>query len=246
MFSTKVKRIDMTRYIFTLFVMCLMISSISFGESPSSDSLKLMRYYEELRADWGKIFPNKNRNAGGALFFKYILDNSNSRDEFFEKNKMYCSVSGSLVRPGSQPEFVSVRGRNENELICGSLYRCCWPCSCDVMKFVQVQALEKTFDDKLELINVLTIKNPCEKPDFPEEVDRESICVGTSLNKKRVTEINGRLVVGVLFKSKTCSPKDIEKINREVITGSYCPLRNNTPLKEVRGGMGDIFIKMAN
>ena len=245
MFSTKVKRIDMTRYILTLCVMCLMISPISFGESPSSDTLKLMRYYEELRADWGKIFPNKNRNAGGALFFKYIFDNSDSRDEFFEKNKMYCSVSGSLVQPGSQPEFVSVRGQDE-ELVCGSLYRCCWPCSCDVMKFVQVQALEKTFDDKPELINVLTIKNPCEKPDFPEEVDRESICVGASLNKKRVTEINGRLVVGVLFESKICSPKDIENINREVITGSYCPLRNNTPLKEVRGGMGDIFIKMAN
>ena len=222
-----------------------MIPLISLGESRSSDSLKLIRYYEELRADWGKIFPNKNRNAGGALFFKYILDNSNSKDEFFEKNKMYCSVSGSLVRPGSQPEFVSVRGHDE-QLVCGSLYRCCWPCSCDVMKFVQVQALEKTFDDKPELIDVLTIKNPCEKPDFPEEVDRESICVGKSLNKKRVTEINGRLVVGVLFESKICSPKDIEKINREVITGSYCPLRNNTPLKEVRGGMGDIFIKMAN
>ncbi len=226
--------------------MSLLIPSICLGGSPSSDSLKLIRYYEELRSDWGKIFPNKNRNAGGALFFKYILDNSNSRDEFFEKNKMYCSVSGSLVRPGSQPEFVSVRGQYENELICGSLYRCCWPCSCDVMKFVQVQALEKTFNDKTELINVLTIKNPCEKADFPEEVDRDSICIGNSLNKKRVTEINGRLVVGVLFESKICSPKDIEKINREVITGSYCPLRNNTPLKEVRGGMGDIFIKMAN
>ena len=236
----------MARYIFTLFVICLLSPSISLGETPGSDSLKLIRYYEELRADWGKIFPNKNRNAGGALFFKYILDNSNSKDEFFEKNKMYCSVSGSLVRPGSQPEFVSVKGQDEDELICGSLYRCCWPCSCDVMKFVQVQALEKTFNEKTELINVLTIKNPCEKPDFPEEVDRDSICVGTSLNKKRVTEINGRLVVGVLFESKICSQKDIEKINREVITGSYCPLRNNTPLKEVRGGMGDIFIKMAN
>jgi len=225
--------------------MCVIIPPISLGESRSSDSLKLIRYYEELRADWGKIFPNKNRNAGGALFFKHILDNSNSRDEFFEKNKMYCSVSGSLVRPGSQPEFVSVRGHDE-QLVCGSLYRCCWPCSCDVMKFVQVQALEKTFDDKTELINVLTIKNPCEKPDFPDEVDRASICVGTSLNKKRVAEINGRLVVGILFESKICSSKDIEKINSEVITGSYCPLRNNTPLKEVRGGMGDIFIKMAN
>ena len=64
----------MARYLFTLFVMCLMTPSISSGESNGSDSLKLIRYYEELRADWGKIFPNKNRNAGGALFFKYILD----------------------------------------------------------------------------------------------------------------------------------------------------------------------------
>ena len=112
----------MSRSFFTLFVMCLLIPSISSGQTPSSDSSKLIRYYEELRADWGKIFPNKNRNAAGALFFKYILDNSNSRDEFFEKNKMYCSVSGSLVRPGTQPEFVSVRG-NQEELVCGSLYR---------------------------------------------------------------------------------------------------------------------------
>ena len=82
---------------------------------------------------------------------------------------MYCSVSGSLVRPGSQPEFVSVRGQDQDELICGSLYRCCWPCSCDVMKFVQALTLEKTFNEKTELINVLTIKNPCEKSDFPEE-----------------------------------------------------------------------------
>ena len=235
----------MTRYIFSLLVLYFLIPSLSLGSSQRSDSLTLIRYYEELRADWGKIFPNKNRNAGGALFFKYILDNSNSREEFFEKNKMYCSVSGSLVRPGSEPEFVSVKGQNGDEFICGSLYRCCWPCSCDVMKFVQVQTLEKKFNEKIDLINVLTIKNPCEKKDFPEEVDRDSLCIGTSLNKKRVTEINGRLVVGILFDGKICSPRDIEKINREVITGSYCPLRNNTPLEEVRGGMGDIFIKMA-
>ena len=236
----------MTRYVSSLLVVCLLIPSLSLGSSLRSDNSTLTRYYEELRADWGKIFPNKNRNAGGALFFKYILDNSNSREEFFEKNKMYCSVSGSLVRPGSEPDFVSVKSQDGNELICGSLYRCCWPCSCDVMKFVQVQTLEKKFNEKIDLINVLTIKNPCEKQNFPEEVDRDSLCIGTSLNKKRVTEINGRLVVGMLFDGKICAPRDIEKINREVITGSYCPLRNNTPLEEVRGGMGDIFIKMAN
>ena len=28
-------------------------------------------------------------------------------------------------------------------------------------------------------------------------------------------------------------------------TGAYCQLRNNAPLEQVQGGMGDIFIKMA-
>ena len=70
----------MARYLFILFTICLLGPSISLGETAGSDSLKLTRYYEELRADWEKIFPNKNRNAGGALFFKYILYNSNSRD----------------------------------------------------------------------------------------------------------------------------------------------------------------------
>ena len=56
----------MTRYIFTLIVMCLLTPSTSLGESPTSDNSTLIRYYEELRADWVKIFPNNNRNAGRA------------------------------------------------------------------------------------------------------------------------------------------------------------------------------------
>ena len=29
------------------------------------------------------------------------------------------------------------------------------------------------------------------------------------------------------------------------LTGQYCELRNNAPLEEVQGGMGDIFIRLA-
>ena len=113
-------------------------------------------------------------------------------------------------------------------------FRECASCFCQFMQQL------KTFDDKKELINVLTIKNPCEKPDFPEEVDRESICVGKSLNKKRVTEINGRLVVGVLFESKICSPKDIEKINREVITTPFSYVATTSSL--VWEGLKPIYV----
>ena len=159
---------------------------------------------------------------------------------------MYCAVSGSLVRPGSKPDFISIAHKDSEGFKCGLLYRCCWPCSCDVMKYVTVEQLEVKFSDAQKLIDVLTIKNPCEKNNFPVEVDRDSFCTGSFLNKKRVADINGRLIVGMLFEGQVCSSDDFGKINQGAITGGLCPLRNNTPIDEVQGGMGDIFIKLAN
>ena len=31
-------------------------------------------YHKELITDWSRIFPDKNRNAAGPKFFKYIID----------------------------------------------------------------------------------------------------------------------------------------------------------------------------
>ena len=45
-------------------------------------------YYQDIVNDWNKIFPDKNRNAAGPKFFKYILDkNITYKDfvEYFEK-----------------------------------------------------------------------------------------------------------------------------------------------------------------
>ena len=91
-------------------------------------------------------FPSGNRNAGGAQFFKYILSNSSTSDEVFEKNKMYCAVSGSLIRPGSQPEFISVVNKDSKGLnavhyidVAGRVH--------GVMKYVSVEQLEVTFSD---------------------------------------------------------------------------------------------------
>ena len=138
----------MTRYIFTLFVMCLLIPSISLGKSPSSDSSTLIRYYEELRADWGKIFPNKNRNAGGALFFKYILDQNLEYEEFMQFNKLYCAVSGSLIPPDAQPDEIFLTNSENDEKICGQYYKCCWPCLCDVMKYSETKKISINFKDQ--------------------------------------------------------------------------------------------------
>ena len=58
-------------------------------------------YHKELITDWSRIFPDKNRNAAGPKFFKYIIDKKNTYKDFIEFNKLYCAVSGSLIDPNS-------------------------------------------------------------------------------------------------------------------------------------------------
>ena len=86
-------------------------------------------YYKELITDWSRIFPDQNRNAAGPKFFKYLIDQDLSFEDFIEFNKRYCPVSGSLIAPGSEPAFISmnevdsdnkrfcVRGRNLHFII---------------------------------------------------------------------------------------------------------------------------------
>ena len=112
---------NMSKLFFFLAYFCIIFSSLAFGEDNTISVDKLKKYHEELRDNWVEIFPNGNRNAGGAQFFKYILSNSTTSEEFFEKNKMYCAVSGSLVRPGSEPEFISVANKHSEGLKCGFL-----------------------------------------------------------------------------------------------------------------------------
>ena len=51
-------------------------------------------YHKELITDWSRIFPDKNRNAAGPKFFKYIIDKKITYKDFIEFNKLYCAVSG--------------------------------------------------------------------------------------------------------------------------------------------------------
>ena len=39
-------------------------------------------YYQNIVNDWNKIFPDKNRNAAGPKFFKYILDKDITYNDF--------------------------------------------------------------------------------------------------------------------------------------------------------------------
>ena len=206
---------------------------------------KEFNYYEDLVKDWIKIFPDQNRNAAGPKFFKHILDKEITYQDFIEYNKLYCAVSGSLISPNSRPDFVYLKSAENGEKICGFYHKCCFPCSCDLMKYSQVKNMKHKFSDGEKEFTVLTIKNPCGKKDFPREVNRNYFCNGEVLDNNQVVSIDNRLVIGLLHNSSKCNEQSIAAIDKDEYTGAYCELRNNAPLEQVQGGMGDIFIKMA-
>ena len=202
-------------------------------------------YYQELVNDWNKIFPDQNRNAAGPKFFKHIISKDITYQEFLEFNKLYCAVSGSLINPNSEPEKVYLTEVDTKDKICGDYYRCCIPCSCDVMKYAKVKKMKHKFKDVEKQFYVLTIKNPCGKKDFPKRVNRDYFCDGKDLAKDQVVEIDNRLVIGLFYEGKLCTKSDIAKVDSHQVTGMFCEFRNNTPLEQLKTGMGDIFIKLA-
>ena len=225
----------------TLFIFLFITIFCFIKPSYSKD----FNYYEDLVKDWIKIFPDQNRNAAGPKFFKHILDKETTYQDFIEYNKLYCAVSGSLISPNSRPDFVYLKSAENGEKICGFYHKCCFPCSCDLMKYSQVKNMKHKFSDGEKEFTVLTIKNPCGKNDFPREVNRNYFCNGEVLDNNQVVSIDNRLVIGLLHNSSKCNQQSIAVIDKDEYTGAYCQLRNNAPLEQVQGGMGDIFIKMA-
>ena len=202
-------------------------------------------YHKELITDWSRIFPDKNRNAAGPKFFKYIIDKKITYQDFIEFNKLYCAVSGSLIDPNSDSEFLFVEETKTKKKICGNYYRCCVPCSCDLMKYSETQKMKYEFKDGLKEFYVLTIKNPCDKQDFPNRVNKDYFCDGKKINKSEVYSLDDRIVIGLLHNGKSCEKDEIDFVKSHQVTGRYCELRNNTPLENLDAGMGDIFIKLA-
>ena len=221
----------------TLFLILILFQLKLFAEERN--------YHKELITDWSRIFPDQNRNAAGPKFFKYIIDKKITYKDFIEFNKLYCAVSGSLIDPDSEPDFLFVNESDTNTKICGNYYKCCIPCSCDIMKYSKVQKMKYEFDDGIKEFFVFTIKNPCNKNDFPKRVNKDYFCDGKKINDKQVYNLNDRIVIGLLHDGRSCNKDEIDYVKSHQVTGRYCELRNNTPLENLDAGMGDIFIKLA-
>lgn len=221
--------------------LCLTSFQMSYAEEPRADDV----LYAELRANWNDIFPSGNRNAGGAMFFKYILDNYKDYNEFLSMNRFYCPVSGSFVPPDSEPEFVYANDIKTGKPTCGSLFRCCWPCACDIMRMAEIKKLPFEFKSGVVELHTLVIDNPCGKSSFPEEVLRDDFCEGEKINEHRVYSFDNKIVVGLLHDGFQCTLEQVAWIGLHRITGGQCSLRNMTPMDKLEAGMGDIFLNLA-
>ncbi len=222
---------------------CCLSTFIFFSSQSNANNQNI---YEKLVEDWPSIFPDGNRNAAGPRFFKYILDQKLSYNEFTEFNKLYCPVSGSLISPDTNPDDIYLSDVDSGKKICGEYYKCCWPCLCDVMKYASTKQLKLDFEGESKGIYAIVIDNPCKKNDFPELVNRDYFCDNENLNKKYAYSIDDKLIIGLLHNAKVCNDYDLDYINNHQITGPMCEARNSMPIEELNFGMGDIFIRLAN
>ena len=111
------------------------------------------------------------------------------------------------------------------------------------MKYAKVLKINHKFKDTTKDIYVLVIDNPCNKSNFPNEVNKSYFCDGTNLNKKKIFTINNKLVIGLLHNTNVCIKENIDNIKNTIVEN--CKERNSTNLNNLKYGMGDIFIKMA-
>ena len=244
----------MYQYLTGIFILiiCLLIYFTYyyiFNKKDIDNDIKLLnkkQLYEKLMKDFNKIFPDRNRNSGGVQFYKYILDNYNpNKYEFDLYNQFYCAVSGSPIDPNRQniKDLIIMKDLYGND-ICGDYYRCCIPCNCDLMKYAKVEKINISLRDGDYNYHVLTINDPClNESNIPNSVTSFNCNNSKTSNGKHTP--SGRLIVGILHNSRLCSQSDLDKINTSKVTGKFCKERNSTEADKLRGGMGDIFVKLS-
>merc|ERR1719499_49520 len=185
---------------------------------------------DKLMANWGKIFPTGNRNAGGPQFFKWIFDNAQSQHEFDEMNKLYCGVSGSIVRPYSTPDHVKIANLDGSGHTCGDFYRCCAPCTCDIQKYPRVEKMTMTArseDYMPSAVNTFFCEN------------------GRTTNAVRTPA--GRLVMAILMNHDDSCSKPLYGATpggEQYCNGANGRSKLDACQLERNGGMGSIFAKL--
>ena len=190
--------------------------------------------------DFQIIFPSRNRNSGGPQFYHHIVSMNPTIEEYIKYNTFYCAVSGSPIDPDRKGIYdnITLNGLDDKTYY-GKYYRCCWPCSCDIMRddLVLIEDFTLSLRDGDYTHKVLTINDPCLNEDnIPNEITCFQCENDMTLNG--IHADSGRLIIGILHDVEEYTNQDINDIL------NMCDNRNSTPIDELRGGMSDISLQL--
>ena len=224
----------MKQYLLLFFILLFIYNFCDTKEGFSDRDL-----YKILMDDFQTIFPDRNRNAGGPQFYNHIVSMNPTIDEFIRYNKFYCAVSGSPIDPDRKDIYDNIVVKDkDNKEYYGKYYRCCMPCSCDIMRngLVLLEEHNLSLKDGEYKHHVLTIKDPClNENNIPSEIT----CFKCQSDKTQngIHSDSGRLIMGILHEVDEYNNQDISFLEK-------CSDRNSTPIDDLIGGMGDISLKL--
>ena len=216
------------------------------SENDQDDSTHEQNIFEMLMNDFEKIFTDGNRNSGGAQFFHHIVHTIKpTKAQFDTLNKHYCAVSGSPIDPsrGDRASLLIMKDIHGSE-ICGTFYKCCSPCNCDIMKYARVEKMSLELSDGPHEFYAIVIDDPCTHPEAIPNSVTSFKCIANRTSNATLSP-SGRLIMGVLHNASQCTQTDRQVVDNQ--NGEYCQHRydqENTP-EGVQSGMGDIFIRLS-
>ena len=191
--------------------------------------------YKNLIDNFENIFPDFNRNAGGPQFFNWINNNFKDSQDFVDYCKLYCPISGSPIDPKNKVQnssVIEIKNVFDSNKTKGKMYRCCWPCLCDAIKYVKCDKF--TRKDGSQYM-VLVINDPCHfEANIPKEVTSYR-CNENNKTSNGVYSDNGKLIIGLLHSVPSNTPTNIP---------DNCTARNSKEPDSLQNGMGDIFVKL--
>lgn len=225
-----------------VFLLLIFAFFIQGKDDSSEEILSEEELFKKLMDDFRNIFPDRNRNSGGVQFYNYILNEMDPTiDEFKLLNTFYCGVSGSPIDPKrkNRTEYIIVNGVDDKKYY-GKYHLCCSPCLCDIMKYVKVEEHIVELKDGEYKHMALTINDPCSNPEkIPEQVTSFRCEDKQTTNGEHTN--SGRLIIGILYETEEYN----EKIHNVDNILNRCEKRMNTDPDDLKGGMGDIFVKLS-
>jgi len=158
----------------------------------------------------------------------------------------FCPVSGSPISASRRALYSEIqikRASNPSEKISAGVRVCCWPCVCDMETFVHVDTLTiQTKGSVTSKFNVLVIGDPCISPEkIPARAPEVKYgCKNGKLSGATKSD-NGYIIIGMAQ-----SKKNIEKKDGGMKASSIANRCKSRADRGFQGGMGKIFIDVAN